>query len=48
MNHALYVRRIIALDNARKRAKNPEWKKLWHDIQKKLIRENRDTYMELH
>jgi hypothetical protein len=48
MNHELYVKRIIALDNARARARNPEWKKLWLDIQKRLIRENQGTFKELH
>jgi len=48
MNHELYVRRIIALENARKNANNPEWKKLWFDMQKRLIKENQGTFTELH
>jgi len=48
MKHSEYIRRITALENARERAKNPEWKKLWHDIQKRLVKENQGTFKELH
>ena len=40
-------RRIKNLERAERRAKNPEWKKLWRDIINQLIRKENRTWMKL-
>jgi hypothetical protein len=46
MTHELYIRRMMSLSTASKRAKNPEWKKLWKDMMKQLIENNRAEFEE--
>ena len=46
MTHELYIRRIMSLSAAAKRAKNPEWKKLWIDMMNQLIDNNRAEFEE--